>query len=361
MDDSKNNSIEVYRAAKGGNARAASLSPERKKEIGKIAAEARWSAELPQATHDGPLPIGDAILAAAVLPSGKRLLSQGTFLQALGRSRTPKAGTGGLSTVDALPFFLQAEALRPFITEELRLSTTPILFRFKGGRRAVGYDALLLPMVCEVYQKLHASITARLVGDDKAEAAQAKRIYGQYKHIIEACNRLANGFTRRGIIALVDDATGYRGDRLKEDVLRVIAAYMSPNLLGWTRKFEPWFFEEIYRLHGWEYKPGSAKHPQYTGKFINRFIYEPLPPGVIEEMKTRLPKNEKGNRRAKLWQTLSADTGIPHLVKQINDTYLLMKLADGNKESFEASFERIFGKQLQLRLQVLKELPELQG
>jgi hypothetical protein len=102
MDDSKNNSIEVYRAAKGGNARAASLSPERKKEIGKIAAEARWSAELPQATHDGPLPIGDAILAAAVLPSGKRLLSQGTFLQALGRSRTPKAGTGGLSTVDAL-------------------------------------------------------------------------------------------------------------------------------------------------------------------------------------------------------------------------------------------------------------------
>jgi hypothetical protein len=77
----------VERGAKGGEARAAKLSSKRKKAIGKLAAEARWGAELPQATHDGALPIGDAVLAAAVLPNGKRLLSQGTFLRALGRSR----------------------------------------------------------------------------------------------------------------------------------------------------------------------------------------------------------------------------------------------------------------------------------
>jgi len=111
---------------------------------------------------------------------------------------------------------------------------------------------------------------------------------------------LADGFANRGIIALVDDATEYRGDRLKEDVLRVIAAYMSPSLLTWTAKFKPPLFEEIYRIHGWEYKPGSAKHPQYTGAFITKYVYEPLPPGVLEEMKTRLPKDESGNRRAKL-------------------------------------------------------------
>jgi hypothetical protein len=348
----------IERGAKGGDARAAKLSDDQKKAIGKRAAEARWGAELPQATHDGPLPIVDAVLAAAVLQSGKRLLSQGTFLQALGRSRTPKAGTGGLSTVDGLPPFLQAEVLKPFITDELRLSTTPILFRFKAGRRAVGYDALLLPMVCGVYQKLHASLTARLIGDDEADAARAKRIYEQYRHIIEACATLHSGFAQRGIIALVDDATGYRGDQLKEDVLRVIAAYMNPSLLTWTARFKPPFFEEIYRIHGWEYKPGSAKHPQYTGKFITKYVYEPLPIGVLEEMKTRLPKNESGNRKAKLWQTLSADTGIPHLDRQIADVQLMMELSD-SKEEFIRYFERKFGKQLQLRLQVLKELPEL--
>jgi hypothetical protein len=358
MDKTSIVPIKSEKAARGGNARAASLSTERKKAIGRLAAEARWGGDLPQASHDGPLPIGDAVLAAAVLPSGKRLLSQGTFLKALGRSRTPKAGTGGLSTVDGLPFFLQAEVLRPFITDELRLSTTPILFRFKSGHRAVGYDALLLPMVCKVYQQLHMSLTERLAGSNDAHIAQARKIYNQYRHIIDACATLETGFAQRGIIALVDDATGYRGDQLKEDVLRVIAAYMSPNLLTWTAKFKPPFFEEIYRIHGWEYKPGTAKHPQYTGTFITRYVYEPLPPGVLEEMKTRLPKNESGNRRAKLWQTLSADTGIPHLDRQIADVQLMMELSD-SKDDFLRHFERKFGRQLQLRFQVLKEMPEL--
>ena len=65
---------------------------------------------------------------AAVLANGKRLLAQGTVLQAIGRSRTPKAGTGGLSTVDDLPFFLSADVLNPFISDELRLSRPPSFF-----------------------------------------------------------------------------------------------------------------------------------------------------------------------------------------------------------------------------------------
>ena len=340
----------------GGEARAAKLPTDQRKQIARKAAEARWGADLPQASHDGPLQIGDALLIAAVLPNGKRLLAQGTFLRALGRSRTPKAGTGGLSNVDGLPFFLQAEVLKPFISEELRLSTTPIFFRLKSGQRAVGYDAMLLPMVCEVYLNLRDDMTAKMKDDATKKSAEAT--LRQYDHIISACDALVRGLARRGIIALVDDATGYRGDQLKEDVLRVVAAYMSPTLLKWSRKFEPEFFEEIYRLHGWEYKPGTVKHPQYTGKFIDKHIYEPLPPGVREEMRIRVPKNEKGNRKAKLWQTLSIDTGIPHLDRHIGDIVMMMRLSD-DKDDFAQKFERIYGKQLQLRLQVLKELPEL--
>ena len=273
----------------GGKARAEKLSVSEKSEIGRLAAAARWGAELPQASHDGPLQIGDAFLVAAVLANGKRLLAQGTFLKALGRSRTPKAGTGGLATVDGLPFFLQAKVLKPFISEELRLSTTPIFFRFKNGRRAVGYDAILLPMVCEVYLKLRDSLNERIQGSDDRARATLK----QYQHIIKACDVLTRGLARRGIIALVDDATGYRANQAKEDVLRVIAEYISPRLRPWTRKFPPEFFEEIYRLHDWEYKPGNIRRPQYVGKLINKYVYEPLPPGVLEEMKNRLPKNRK--------------------------------------------------------------------
>jgi len=125
---------------KAGFARAASLSDKRRREIARDAAVARWSVYIPRATHDGPLHIGDREIFAAVLPNGKRLISQGTFLQALGRSRNPKAGTGGLTTVDSdsLPFFLQAERLQPFVSEDLIENTTPIIFRTNENRSAGG-------------------------------------------------------------------------------------------------------------------------------------------------------------------------------------------------------------------------------
>ena len=184
---------------RAGLARAASLSGERRREIAREAAVSRWSVDIPQASHDGSLRVGDREIFAAVLPNGKRLISQGTFLQAIGRSRTPKAGTGGLTAVDRLPFFLQAEQLQPFISAELIESTTPILFRIKSGQRSVGYDARLLPSVCEVYLKFRDHCLA-----------QSGKVPVQYKHIIDACDALMRGLATVGIIALVDEATATR-------------------------------------------------------------------------------------------------------------------------------------------------------
>ena len=96
---------------------------------------------------------------------------------------------------------------------------------------------------------------------------------------------------------------------------------------------------------------------RYTGKFILKYIYEPLPPGVLEEMKDRVPKDEKGDRKSELWRTLSIKTGIPHLDAQIRDVTTAMRLSD-NKAEFDRQFERLFGKQLQLRFQLLRLLGE---
>ena len=80
-----------------------------------------------KATHIGELRIGAKTLPCAVLEDGTRVLNQAGFLRAIGRARSPKAGTGVLSTVDNLPFFLQAEALKPFISDEMMESTKPSL------------------------------------------------------------------------------------------------------------------------------------------------------------------------------------------------------------------------------------------
>src|SRR6202043_2268048 len=133
-------------------ARAKALTKERRSEIAKQAAASRWDGALPVAEHEGEFSLGGTPISSAVLPNGTRIITQATFLRALGRARSPKAGTGVLSTVDDLPFFLQAEALKPFITQELRASTSPIFYRTQTGK-AVGYNAELLPRVCETYLK----------------------------------------------------------------------------------------------------------------------------------------------------------------------------------------------------------------
>ena len=64
--------------AKGGIARANSLTSEQRKTIARQAALSRWDVNVPQATHEGEFTIGDATVIAAVLPDGRRLLTQGT-------------------------------------------------------------------------------------------------------------------------------------------------------------------------------------------------------------------------------------------------------------------------------------------
>ena len=135
----------------------------------------------------------------------------------------------------------------------------------------------------------------------------------------------------------------------------VIEAYVTPKLQSWTNTFPHEFFKQAYRLLGWEYKEGQIKHPGYMGTFINKFIYDALPPGVADELKKMLPKNDKGNRRAKLWQGLTADTGSPHLDKQLERTILLMQISD-DKASFEANWAKAFGRQRFLPLEVMKQL-----
>ena len=56
---------------------------------------------------DRPLVIGDIEIPCYVLEDETRVLSQGGFLQSIGRSRTPRAGTGGGG--DNTPSFLAAK------------------------------------------------------------------------------------------------------------------------------------------------------------------------------------------------------------------------------------------------------------
>lgn len=345
MSDGKNThaaALARLGAARGGTARAAKLTPEARREIAREAAEMRWGASVPRATHSGTLEIGGRVLSCAVLENGKRLLTQETFLTAIGRAKKAKAGTGSERLEAGLPPFLVAENLQPFISDELRESVLPILFRNQKGGRGYGYDATLLPKVCEVY----------------LTALEKGKIRPDQLHIAKACKILLCGFAQVGIIALVDEATGYQAERAKDELARILAAYISAELMPWVKMFPDEFFQHIYRLHGWEYRPGTAKRTPLVGKLINRYIYDPLPPGVLDELRRRNPMTEKGYRRWKHHQLLTVDTGQPHLDRQITVVMTLMRIA-GSRAEFEELFDRAFGKPLQTRLPLVIDVPEV--
>jgi P63C domain len=301
--------------AKGGRARAKALSTEERRESARRAALARWAGDLPHATHEAPIRVGDAEMMAAVLPNGMHLLSQGAFLRALGRSRTPKAGTGGFTTADdGLPFFLQAEQLSPFIPDELRKASVPILFVSKTGHRTVGYDAELLPMVCEVYLAFRDAWE----GDVPA----------QYRHIVMACDVLMRGLARLGIIALIDEATGYQDVRARHALQAILDKYLRKELAAWAKTFPDEFYQGIYRLRDWEWKAEKgSRRPGIVAQYTKDIVYERLAPGILEELEARNPLNERGRRRARHHQWLTDDIGHPALAQHLYAVMGFMRVA----------------------------------
>lgn len=318
-DDSEQNAKERDpQKAKGGYAAAKALTKEERSERARNAAAARWDSSLPQADFEGDVRVAGKVIAAAVLQNGKRLLSQGRFLQAIGRSRTPKAGTGALVTsVDGLPFFLQAESLKPYVTNELRESTTAIFFRTKKGKRGVGYDATLLPKVCEVYLKFRDDCLAK---DGK--------VPGNYAHIIKACDALMRGLAEVGIVALVDEATGYQYVRDREALQEILEKFLRKELAVWVKTFPDEFYMEIYRLRGWEWRGMHVNRISACAGYTRDLVYERLQPHLLRELEQRNPIEANGRRKAKHFQWLSDDIGNPALKAHLHTVINFMKAFD---------------------------------
>jgi hypothetical protein len=315
--------------ARGGLARAKNLSPERRTAIARKAALGRWDGKLPVAEYEGEFSLGETKISCGVLPSGSRIITQATFLRALGRSRSPKAGTGVLATVDQLPFFLRAEALKPFISEDLVQSTTPIFYRTKNGGKSVGYDARLLPQVAEVYLKYR----------DRALAENGE-VPSRYAHIIQAADALIRGLAKVGIIALVDEATGFQRDRARDALARILEEFLAKELRPWVHTFPDPFYENLFRLRGLEFPRDNVKRPQYFGHLTNDIIYKRLAPGVLEELKKVTPRKPNGAHKQHLHLRLSEDVGHPKLREHLTSLITLMKLSKDYSQ-FEIMLDQI--------------------
>lgn len=309
-------------ASKGGKARARSLSPAERSEIARQAAAARWGTTVPDAPHTGTFQIGDIALDCAVTSEGTRLINQRKMLAALGRTGGARRGEGARKAP-----FLSAANLQEFVSPELReLAEHPVKYRMANGFVAHGYRAEMLPLVCEVY--IDALAAGGVLTKNQLPVARAAAI-------------LHRGLARVGIVALVDEATGYQEVRARQELEEILDHYVQAELRPWVKMFPDEFFEQIYRLQGWEFRPGTSKRTPYVGKLVNKYIYDQLPVGVREELERKNPRTDSGRRIYKHHQFLTADTGNPHLDKQIATVATLMRISKDRAE-FEILFERAF-------------------
>ena len=307
---------EITGKAKGGFDRADCLSPEDKKRIASNAARARWGDTLPRAIREGNLTLLGKSVPCAVIEGETRVLNQAGFLRSIGRARSPKAGTGIQSTVDELPFFLQAKALKPFISEDLASSTKPIVYRGENGNTETGYDARLLPQVADVYLKYR---------DDCLR--KEKPIATNYRHIIERCDILMRSLAGVAIVALVDEASGYQEIRPKNALQAYLEKLVSMHLAAWAKKFPDEFYENIYKLKGWPW-PGMKKNRySVVAHYTTDLVYKRIAPGLLEELKEKMPRNESGNPKGALHQMLTFDIGNPMLAQHIYSLVMFQRLA----------------------------------
>ncbi|MEW8294074.1 MAG: P63C domain-containing protein [Candidatus Thiodiazotropha sp.] len=298
--------------AKGGKARAEALTPEKRREIAKKAAEARWAKDVVEATHgsaDHPLKIGDIEIPCYVLADETRVLSQRGMVAGMGMAQGSASGGA-----DRLTSFFSGKRIFSYINKDLMaVITNPIKFRSpQGGGVVYGYPATILADICEAV----------------LEARKNGALQKQQEHIAHQCEILIRGFARTGIIALIDEATGYQKDRARDALAKILEDFIEKELQPWVRTFPPDFYAEMFRLRGLPYPPDSVKRPQYFGLLTNNVVYDRLAPGVKKELQRGIPRNEAGRPTAKYFQKLTRNTGYPKLREHLGSVITLMKLSD---------------------------------
>lgn len=317
----------------GGKARAKNLSAEQRSESARAAAIARHSKNenLPIATHgspDHPLRIGNLEIPCYVLSDGRRVITQGGVLSALNMSQGTATKGGG----DRIANFVNTKAISPFASSILRqMITEPLKFRAQGSS-AYGYEATILPELCDAILEARKSPTG---------------LNYQQQHIASQAEMLLRAFAKVGIIALVDEATGYQYDRPRRDLEEQLKKFLSENLRQWVKTFPADYFKHLCRLRNVELRP-DMKLPQYFGTLTNNLVYRRIAPGLLKKLKER--KMERGHNSNKLHSWLSEDVGFRAILVHLGTVVALMKINTDYK-----AFER----QLDQVAPVYSELPGL--
>jgi P63C domain-containing protein len=337
-------------ASKGGIARANVLTSEEKKEIARKAVNTRWAKvrtvkdrtrpteqveplrkaeNTPQDDRPDSLPIGhedrirvslfkgdvqfgDMIVQCHVLDDESRVIAQREVVKALTQQERPSGSITRLIGVPPLTDYINTDDIAKKILQ----------YKLSGpGHQmtAYGYEATLLIEVCEAF------LRAR---DDGALSEGQLRIARRAEIILRACAKV-------GIIALIDEATGYQEVRKKNALHLKLQAFIADDMQEWARLFPEEFWFELARIEHTRYIPGSR--PIRWGKYVMAFIYDAVDADVGQEL-WRINPNPHYKMNHHQWlKKFGRDKIRDHL----NQVLGVMKTCQ-DMDSFKRQFAHVF-------------------
>lgn len=246
-----------------------------------------------------PLKLGDLEIPCYVLEDGTRVFSGRGLQRAIGYESKSGQWMRTFCNMDGISTYMNAGD--DSIINKL---SSPIKFQRidAGGSQssANGYEVTLLVDICS------AIIDANRAGVFKNEA------------IVHNADIIIRSVAKVGIIALVDEATGYQKDknRAKDELQQFLSQFISEEASKWVKTFNDSFFEMIYRMHGWNWTM-THKRPGVVGTWINDIVYERIGPAVLSELERVNPKNENGSRKERHHQHLTEEIGRPKLKEHL--------------------------------------------
>ena len=182
----------------------------------------------------------------------------------------------------------------------------------------------MLPEVCEVYLK----------------ARDAGGLTSNQKHIATQADILMRGLATVGIVALVDEATGYQRDRASDALAKILEKFIAKELQPWVLTFPAIFYEQLFRLRGLDFPRETVKRPQYFGHLTNDIIYDRLAPGLKDELRNSTPKLPSGKRKHHMHRKLTPDMGHPKLREHLASVTTIMRLSD-TYDDFKKNLDKI--------------------
>lgn len=248
--------------------------------------------DLPAALYRGPLSVfEDALpIECYVLDTGQRIISRTSAVTAIAGPSENDARRGGDLQAYVRPV---ARRLRFDLDDEL------VEFTIEGvtNKRAKGITAEAFLEICRAF------VAARDEGalDTDRQLEMALR-----------CNAFLSACATVGLIALIDEATGYQYARAADALQVKLRAFLEEEMRPWEKTFPDELWMEFGRLTGWQ---GSVQQrPKYWGHLVNELVYQYLDPDVFEWLKTNAPTPRHGQN---YHQWLTSQYGLKKLMEHL--------------------------------------------